>query len=268
MAEESELRPSLESLLESENLGLEILHPGGTDTTRELAELCNIAEGHKVLDVASGTGESACFIGNEFRCGVVGVDRSTSMITRARTKASRRSLPIEFLQGDAHYLPFGDNNFDAVLSECTLCLLDKERAIREMVRVAKPGGRVGIHDICWRENAPEHLKTRLAEIEGERPETLEGWQRLFEQAGLLDVMAVDKSAVIAEWDQSIRKELGVVGEAKVFLKAFRKWGIRGLWRVNQSARIFQDRHTGYGIIVGKKPEGIKNFSNLESHLGI
>jgi arsenite methyltransferase len=247
-------RPSLENLLESEDLGLEILHPGGLGTTRELATLCHIARGHKVLDVASGTGESICFLAQEFGCRVVGVDTSPYMVTRARAKSVQRGLPLEFLQGDAHNLPFGENTFDSVLSECTVCLLDKKRAIGQMVRVAKPGGYVGMHDICWREDTPEQLKTRLAELEGESPETLEGWQHLFEDAGLLDVTTVDKSDVIAEWDESIRKELGVWGQARVFLKAFRKWGIRGLRDVEESARIFQSQHTGYGIIVGRKPE--------------
>jgi cyclopropane fatty-acyl-phospholipid synthase-like methyltransferase len=53
---------SLESLIENEDLGIEILHPGGLDITRELAGLCNIKENAFVLDVASGTGESACYL--------------------------------------------------------------------------------------------------------------------------------------------------------------------------------------------------------------
>jgi hypothetical protein len=39
-----------------------------------------------------------------------------------------------------------------------------------MGRVAKPGGYVGIHDLCWKEGPSEYLKRRLAELEGERPE--------------------------------------------------------------------------------------------------
>lgn len=60
--------------------------------------------------------------------------------------------------------------FDAVISESTTCILDNDRAIREMGRVVKPGGYVGIHDLCWKEGPSEYLKRRLAELEGERPE--------------------------------------------------------------------------------------------------
>ena len=58
-------RPLLENLIESEDLGLEILHPGGLDITKELAELCNIGKDALVLDVASGTGKSACILNKE-----------------------------------------------------------------------------------------------------------------------------------------------------------------------------------------------------------
>lgn len=46
--------PNLESLIEEEDLGIDILHPGGFETTRRVAEMCEIEKGKKVLDVASG----------------------------------------------------------------------------------------------------------------------------------------------------------------------------------------------------------------------
>ena len=59
-------RPSLEGLVETGMLKLESLHPGGLDLSRELAELCKVQEGDDVLDVASGTGETACFLAERF----------------------------------------------------------------------------------------------------------------------------------------------------------------------------------------------------------
>lgn len=245
--------PSLENLLESEDLGLEVLHPGGLEITRELAELCHVAEGAKILDVASGTGEGACYLAERFHCDVVGVDASDFMIRRAIEKAGKRHLPVAFKMADAHALPFEDNSFDAVLSECTVCLLDKAKAIEEMRRVAKPGGYVGIHDICWKEGTPERVKERLAEIEGERPETLRGWERLFEDVGLIEVRGVDKSDRIVAWIREIRQKLGVMGHLRIVLKVIKRWGIGGYRSVRAVEQIFRSTHTGYGIIVGKKP---------------
>lgn len=248
-----ENRPSLEHLLESEALGLEVFHPGGLDITHELGELCHIVFGSNVLDVASGTGESACYLAERFRCRVIGVDASDFMIRRATEKARSRHLPVEFRTADAHALPFDTNSFDAVLSECTVSLLNKAKAIGEMRRVAKRGGYVGIHDLCWKKGTPEHMKQRLAAIEREWPETLRGWERLFERVGLTDVIAVDKSGLIAAWIKEMKQKLGVMGQWRIFLKVIKRWGIGGYRSLRASEQVFRSEHTGYGIIVGRKP---------------
>ena len=245
---------SLEDLLETGLLQAEILHPGGLEITKELAELCQIGSGRRVLDVASGSGEAACFIAETFQATVVGVDGSEFMVERAREKAGQRKLSVEFQQSDAHNLPFADNTFDAVISECTTCILDKLRAIREMVRVTKPGGYVGIHDLCWKPHTTDHLKRRLAELESERPETLDGWKTLFQEAGLTNVVAVDKSPLIASWTKHVKKQLGLGGQLRLFLKVIRRWGFRGLLRVKESEGIFRSASMGYGLIVGKRPD--------------
>ncbi|MCA6214535.1 methyltransferase domain-containing protein [Thermococcus bergensis] len=246
---------NLEEILEEENLGIEVLHPGGLEITRELAELCGINEKSKVLDVACGTGETACFLAETFGCEVVGVDASPLMIEKAKNKAKMRGLEgkTTFILADAHKLPFPDNTFDVVISECTLCLLNKEVALREIVRVVKPNGYVGIHDVAWKEDTPETLKLKLKEIEGEEPETIEGWRRIFEKAGLMDVIVIDKSHLIPEWMKEMRKEVGIIGELKIFLKILRKEGLKGLKNAWESMKIFESPYTGYVIIVGRKP---------------
>ena len=165
-------RPSLESLVEHENLGIETLHPGGLGITEELAGLCEIKPGTAVLDVASGRGESAYFLARRFGPQSSALDRSQSMLARCIAKDDAVGPNVSFLQADAHHLPFPDDSFDVAISECTLCLLDKVRVIEEMAQVVRPGGRVGMHDLYWEAGAPEGLKRTLVEIEGERPETL------------------------------------------------------------------------------------------------
>jgi SAM-dependent methyltransferase len=245
--------PSLEQLLESGVLQAEILHPGGLEITRELADLCGVGAGKRVLDVAAGSGETACFLAETFQCSVIGIDASPMMVQRARAKARSRRLDVDFQEGDAHALPFADGAFDAAISECTTCVLDKRRAIREMVRVTKPGGRVGIHDLCWKEDTPDDFKRRLAELEDERPETLDGWKRLFEESGLTDVVTKDESHLIASWTRDVKRELGIAGMLKIYWTILRRWGLGGLRRIKASERVFRSEHLGYGLIVGVKP---------------
>lgn len=245
-------RPSLEGLVETGMLALESLHPGGLETTRQLASLCNIQQGAAVLDVASGTGETACFLTETFGARVTGVDRSDEMIARAAAKASARGLEVSFRNADAASLPFDDAAFDAAICECTLCFLDKPRVLGEMARVVRAAGCVGMHDLYWKEGAPDRLKRTLAEIEDERPETREGWRRLFESAGLVQITTVDKSDVMARWMRESRKRLGATGQLKLVMKIIRRWGLRGAWTVFRSERVFSSDLLGYALVVGRK----------------
>ena len=245
-------KPSLENLVESGIIDVESLHPGGMVVTEELAELCCVNENTLLLDVASGTGESACFLAEKYGCTVTGIDASEALVQHAAEKARARGFRIDFRVGDAHDLLFDENRFDVVISECTTCVLDKERAIAEMVRVTKPGGYVGIHDICWQDDTPEKMKIRLEEIEGEKPETLESWADLFRQAGLVNCESIDRSALIPVWIRSLKKNLGWKGQWNIAKTVYRRWGLNGLMTVWASQRIFSSRHTGYGITVGRK----------------
>lgn len=266
MSVRSDSGASLERIVEAGDLGLEVLHPGGMQVTRELAEFCDIGEGDRVLDVACGTGESACFLAERFGCRVVGVDVSQAMIRRARLKALESELPVEFLPGDAHRLPFESDRYDVVISECTLCLLEKERALGEMMRVARPGGHVGMHDICWKPDTPHAIKRRLAEIEGERPETIDGWMATFTRIGLIDVTAVDRSDLIPAWMRETKARLGLRGQIRLGLHVLSLWGLRGLRDVWRSQRIFASSHTGYAIVTGKKPDPAKSGGSEASDL--
>jgi len=243
---------SLEALVEAGMLELQSLHPGGLDTTRGLAEACGIGPGTRVLDVASGTGETACFLATELGARVTGVDYSQEMVGRARAKADALDAEVAFERADAGELPFDDASFDAVICECTLCLLDKRRVLREMGRVVRPGGVVGMHDLCWHEGASPRSKRALAEIEGEEPETLEGWRELFESVGLHDVSTVDKSAAKARWMSDSRKQLGWAGQARLAWEVLRRWGLRGLWTVLRSEQVFSSKDLGYVMVWGTK----------------
>ncbi len=246
-------RPSLENLVESGLVELESLHPGGLALTSEFASLCNIAAGTSVLDVACGTGETACYLAESFAAQVCGLDHSSDLLERARAKSAARDLKVDFRQGDAAALPFPDAEFDVAICECTLCLLDKNAVLQEMARVVRPGGYVAIHDLFWEGNAPDKLKEALVENEGEEPETLQGWRQLFTGAGLINIRVVDKSDVKARWMRDNRKQLGISGQLRLGMYVLRRWWFSGLWAILRSERIFSSTHLGYCIVVSEKP---------------
>jgi demethylmenaquinone methyltransferase/2-methoxy-6-polyprenyl-1,4-benzoquinol methylase len=109
------------------------------------ADLAEVGAGDRVLDVATGTGDLA--IALKRRVGadgeVVGSDFSERMLELARAKAA----DIEFEQGNALDLPYADASFDAVtVGFGARNFSDLSRGLAEMVRVVRPGGRVGIFE--------------------------------------------------------------------------------------------------------------------------
>src|SRR5262245_50904623 len=99
----------------------------------------------RIQDVGCGTGETVRDLAQ--RVGgtghVVGVDSSEAMIAVARLRGGGARLPIGLHLGDAYALPFPNQTFDRCLTEKLFAHLDRpERALAEMCRVTRPGGRV------------------------------------------------------------------------------------------------------------------------------
>ncbi|HEV7741309.1 MAG TPA: bifunctional demethylmenaquinone methyltransferase/2-methoxy-6-polyprenyl-1,4-benzoquinol methylase UbiE [Pseudolysinimonas sp.] len=94
--------------------------------------------GERILDVAAGTGTSSAALARS-GAHVVALDFSPGMIEEGR----RRQPKIEFIEGDAEKLPFGDDEFDAVTISFGLRNVEHPKvALAEMYRVLKPGGRL------------------------------------------------------------------------------------------------------------------------------
>lgn len=116
---------------------------------RQLVQLAPVTPGARALDVCCGTGDIARRLA-EAGAEAVGLDFSEPMLEVARAKARNSKLRIRnlsFICGDAQQLPFGNGEFDVVTVGYGLRnLASWETGLREMTRVAKPGGRLLILD--------------------------------------------------------------------------------------------------------------------------
>ena len=108
-----------------------------------VVELAGIREGTSVLDVMVGTGKLSV-LAAEAGGEVVGVDLSRPMLALAKQRADDLGVDgITLKEGDAEDLPFEDGSFDTVISSYGLdTVFDPEKAVREMMRVVKKGGRI------------------------------------------------------------------------------------------------------------------------------
>jgi len=117
---------------------------------RAAAAAADLAAGDRALDCCTGTGDLAFELADRVTASgsVVGLDFAEEMLARARVKAGERGAAVEFLQGDALELPFGDDSFDAATVAFGIRnVSDLDRGIAEMARVVRPGGRVVILEI-------------------------------------------------------------------------------------------------------------------------
>src|SRR5712692_5576117 len=114
------------------------------DHEHEVLEALPFRPGHRLLEVGIGTGISLDAYPPYVH--VVGIDPSIEMLEHARAKIRERELRhVELHEGDALNLAFPDNSFDYVCAFHMITVVpDPVRAMREMCRVCKPGGRIAI----------------------------------------------------------------------------------------------------------------------------
>ena len=135
------------------DLLMELVTLGREQAFRQrIADLARLQPGESVLDVGCGTGTLAMVarqrVGETGR--VSGIDPSPQMIARARRKAERARLAIDFQVGVIEQLAFPDQSFDVVLSTFMMHHLPddlKRQGLAEIARVLKPGGRLLVLDM-------------------------------------------------------------------------------------------------------------------------
>ncbi len=109
-----------------------------------LCEAVDLAAGSRVLDVACGNGNATLAAARRF-AQVTGLDYVPELLRKAGERAQAERLEVELVEGDAERLPFPDAHFDYALSTFGIMFApDQDKAAREILRVVKPGGRIGL----------------------------------------------------------------------------------------------------------------------------
>lgn len=113
----------------------------------QLADALDLPSGSNVLDVAAGNGSTSLAFARQFH-NVVSTDFVEALLEKGATRANAEGFTIDFQTADAEDLPFADNEFDAVVSTFGVMFPpDQKQAAAEMLRVVRPGGKIGL--ACW-----------------------------------------------------------------------------------------------------------------------
>ena len=128
-----------------------------------LCESADLHAGDRVLDVAAGSGNAALAAARRW-CEVTATDFIPALLDAATRRAEAERLSLQTVVADAQELPFDDGSFDVVLSIFGVMFApDQERAARELLRVCRPGGRIGL--ASW---TPDSMLGQLARLRAAR----------------------------------------------------------------------------------------------------
>jgi arsenite methyltransferase len=242
----------------AKHVGMTVIHPGGLDATRRLAESCHLDDRTTLVDIACGKGTSAVFFAETYGCRVVGIDFSEELIAQAVALAKKKGLErkVTFQVGDALQLAFADNEFDAAISQAMLVVVpDKEKAIREAVRVTKRGGYLGWLELSWKREPTADFMRAISEVLSascmKNAETVPGWEKTFRQAGVSELTVRASDSPTSGLLGMLSSE-GLVNTSRVLWKCMTNARIRT--RMSTMDRFFREHseYFGYGLYVARK----------------
>jgi ubiquinone/menaquinone biosynthesis C-methylase UbiE len=175
---------------------------------RRMEALLQPRVGQRLLDLGCGTGDDARALARLVAPGgqVIGVDNSEAMLAEARRRAVGLSLSLEYRLGDAQRLDLSDQTFDGCRTERTFMHLEApERALAEMTRVCRPGGKIVVFDFDWDTLLVDHserwLTRRILDLMADSLRNGRIGRRLpgmFEEAGLAEI-SIAPHTVLMPW---------------------------------------------------------------------
>jgi SAM-dependent methyltransferase len=247
--------------------------PGGEELYRQVARLTSLAPGMELLNVACGKGISLEYFVGEFGVHGTGVEADPRLVADAEGHARRVGLAgeISFQVGSPGDLPFRDETFDVVVGELGLAAtVDPREALRELVRVVRPGGQIVLVHLVWKSAVPEDRQRILADHLGARPLMLVELRRDLLAAGVAELHIEDWTDEETAFRPKVKKpfpdfaELFTLGEKlSILRRAWARWGWRGVRTVFQREAevhrlLTKERLLGLNLLKGVKSPGARD----------
>lgn len=227
----------------------------------DAVRIAELSDTHTLLEVGCGNGVTAVFLSQKYGCNVVGIDSSETMIALAAKQAEAEGLAhkAEFLVADAVNLPFPDSMFDIIICEAVFSIIvDKERAAKEFRRVLRSGGKLLMLDFVLRREIPKELQSQMSFLPClARTRQLEGYVRLFEQAGFQNSYTADYSQEVKRTGWWIAYTSGYWDKLFATLSAQSGCGSKETLDVDSLVKTCQrfskEAELGYALIALTKP---------------
>jgi SAM-dependent methyltransferase len=239
--------------------------PGGRELYRQIAVLTGMGVGTEVLDVGCGNGVTLEYFVGEHGVHGSGIESDALLVqaTLDRVRGRRLGDRLQVQRAPIDALPYRDGIFDVTVGELGMTrAADPAAAVRELVRVTRPGGAVVLVQLVWTAPVDPARRRVLGEHLGVRPLMLVEWKRLLREAGVVELHAEDwtdpetafRPRVVKPFPDfaelfSIPEKLGILR------RAWARWGWAGVVAVVSRERevhrlLTQERILGLDLIKG------------------
>jgi SAM-dependent methyltransferase len=247
--------------------------PGGVDLYRQIALLTEMAEGDEVLDVACGKGVPLEYFVREYGVQGSGVDMDERLVELAEERSRDEGLAahLQLQAGRSDALPYRDEIFDVTVGELGLAAhCDPGDAVRELVRVTKPGGAVVLVQLVWKAPVDDARQRVLSEHLGAKPLMLVQWKRLLRELGVEGLHTENWSDDETSFRPRVSKPFPDFAEifslpekVGILRRAGSRWGWRGVRTVLERERevhrlLTRERILGLDLLKGRRaPCGVE-----------
>ncbi len=259
---------SAPSMLDLVRLSPRLLFPpGGEALYRQIAVLTAMQPGLEVLAVGCGRAVTLEYFAREYGVQASGIEPDGALVESAvdRIRAAELGDRVQVQQAPADQLPYRDEIFDVVVGELEMtATADAADAVRELVRVTRPGGSVVLVQLVWLAPVEAPRRRLLGDHLGVRPRMLVEWRRLLLDAGVEDLHIEDWTDPDTAFRPNDVKpfpdfaELFSLSEKiGILRRAWRRWGWTGVRTVLTREReihqlLTRDRVLGLDLIKGTK----------------
>lgn len=239
----------------AKKLGLKVLHPGGLQATKLLADRCGISKDMTVLDAGCGSGSSSIFLARQYGCKVVGIDIDPCSLVKAQKLARKKGVlnKVAFRLADINDLPFKDQTFDGAIFQAALIFSEKFKVLQTVAKKIRVQGFVGVVELAWKSPPPHEMVLMARDVlcaAAVNAETHINWINLLRQTGF-DVADAEFRDLDFKFNGILKNE-GILSTLRVALKCMTDSSAKN--KTNEVTKLFKQtrKYLGYGIYVGRK----------------
>lgn len=195
-------------------------HPGGINLTKEIFKNEKVSTTTRILDVGCGTGQTVAYLANKYGAKVIGIDNNPTMVAKAKSRIKKERLPVKIIEGSIEKIPIPDQKFDFIVSESVLSFVNKPKAMKEIYRVLKNGGRFIAIEFTISQQLEEKSEQEIKQFYGfDSCLTKKDWVTFLEKVGFKNIRIQKNKSIFSEpeyhYSDDIEPELFEIMEKHV-----------------------------------------------------